>query len=94
MQVKHTTEVVSPDEYDEAVQRDPRLGALCLTGDLRTGQQLLADAAEDKLRTVGWMAACPRGRAELDAIAAATELLAKNLEGVGIADCQSHGISS
>ncbi len=79
LQIKHVTEVVGPDEYDEAVRRDPMVSALSATGDLRTGQQLLADAAEDRLRSVGRMAACQRGRAELDEIAAAAENLAKDL---------------
>ncbi len=75
MQAKHITQAVSSDEYDEAVRRDPMVSALAATGDLRTGQQLLADAAEDRLHSVAWMAACPNGRAELDAMAASAESL-------------------
>ncbi len=67
---------VSPDEYDEAVRRDPTASTLSATGDMRTGRQLLAEAAEDRLFTVSWMAACPRGRAELDRMAAAAEAMA------------------
>ncbi len=71
--MKHITQPVSPDEYDEAVRRDPMVSALSATGDLRTGLQLLADAAEDRLRSIAWMAACQHGRAELDKMAASTE---------------------
>ena len=53
--------------------RGPCPGA---AGDFRTGRQLLADAAADRRRTVDAMAACPRGRAELDTLAAAVEVLA------------------
>jgi hypothetical protein len=94
MQAKHTSEVVSPDEYDEAVRRDPMVSALAATGDLRTGRQLLAEAAADRLRSVGWMAKCPHGRAELNGIAAAAEILAKRLREEGGSVWQSHGVSS
>ncbi len=92
--MKHTTEVVSPDEYDEAVRRNPMVSALSATGDLRTGRQLLDDAAEDRLRSVGWMAACPRGRSELDEIAAGAEVLAKDLQWVGNEAWLLHEVSS
>ncbi len=45
-------------------------------GDFRTGRQLLADAAADRRRSIAAMAACPRGRAELNTLAAAVEVLA------------------
>ncbi len=47
-----------------------------VAGDFRTGRQLLADAAADRHQTVSAMAACPRGRAELDTLAATVEVLA------------------
>ena len=94
LQAKHTTEVVTPDEYDEAVRRDPMVSPLFATGDLRTGQQLLDEAAVDRLRSVGWMAACPRGRAELDELAAATEIMAKHLQEEGNGVWHTHGVPS
>ncbi len=83
--MKHIVQEVSPDEYDEAVRHDPTASTLSATGDLRTGQQLLLDAAEDRLRSVGWMAVCPRGRAELDKLAAAAEGMAGRWQ-AGVAD--------
>ena len=77
MQAKYITQAVSPDEYDEAVRHDPTVSTLSATGDMRTGRQLLAEAADDRLRTVGWMAACPHGRAKLDKIAEAAEAMAR-----------------
>mmetsp|Transcript_48327 Transcript_48327/g.100967 ORF Transcript_48327/g.100967 Transcript_48327/m.100967 type:complete len:175 (-) Transcript_48327:211-735(-) len=74
--VKNTTQAVSPNEYDEAVRRNPMVSTLAATGDLRTGRQLLADAAKDHLVTIASMAASKDGRAELDAMAKATEALA------------------
>ncbi len=59
------------------MRRDPARSALAATGDRRTGRQLLADAPADRRRSVAAMAACPRGRAELDALAAAAEDLAR-----------------
>jgi hypothetical protein len=73
--VKHITQAVSPDEYDKEVFSDPMVGALSATGDLRTGRQLLADAAEDQRRSVAWMAACQRGRKELNVMATYTNML-------------------
>ncbi len=74
-QVKNITQVVSPEQYDAAVRADPMVSTLAATGDRRPGRQLLADAAEDRQRTVAGMASCPRGRAELDTMAAAAEAL-------------------
>jgi acyl-CoA reductase-like NAD-dependent aldehyde dehydrogenase len=74
-QVKHITQAVSADEYDEAVSNNPMVSVLSATGDLRTGRQLLADAAADRLRTIAWMAACPHGRMELDVMADSAKCL-------------------
>ena len=70
------TAVVTPDEYDAAVAADPAHSTLAALGDRRSGRQLLADAAADRARSLASLAACPRGRAELDTIAAAVEALA------------------
>ena len=78
-QAKHITQAVSPDEYDAAVARNPLVSALSATGDMRTGRQLLASAAEDRLRSIARMAACPRGRAELDEMATSAEGLIRHL---------------
>ncbi len=77
LQVKNTTQAVSPEEYDDAVRRNPMASTLAATGDLRTGRQLLADAAKDHFISVACMAASQGGRAELDAMAEATEALAR-----------------
>ena len=53
------------------------VSTLSATGDLRTGRQLLADAAMDHVRSIAGMAASYCGRAELDAIAKLTEALAQ-----------------
>ncbi len=74
-QVKNITQVISPEEYDEAVRADPMSSTLSATGDHRPGRQLLADAVTDRLQTVASLAGSPRGRAELDAMAAAAEAL-------------------
>ena len=68
-------EVVTPDEYDAAVRRDPFSCPLAALGDRRTGRELLA-ASADCHRTFASMAATLEGRAEMDAVAAAVERLA------------------
>jgi hypothetical protein len=40
---------ITPAEYDDAVRRDPLTCPLAATGDFRSGAQLLADAASDRL---------------------------------------------
>ena len=82
-QLKHITAIVSPEEYDAAVLRDPSVSTLAATGDMRTGRQLLADAPADRLRRVGTMAASPAGRAELDVFSALAERIAQNYGRVG-----------
>jgi hypothetical protein len=77
LQVKNITQAVSPDEYDEAVRRNPMVSTLSATGDMRTGRQLLADGAGDHLRSIAGMAASQYGRVELDMMAKATEALAQ-----------------
>ena len=53
------------------------VSTLSATGDLRTGRQLLADAAMDQISSIAGMAASHCGRAELNAIAKVTEALAQ-----------------
>ena len=77
LQAKHIWAPITPDEYDAAVRTSPALCPLAATGDCRSGRQLLADATEDARRTVAGLAACRAGRAELDAIAAAAEAMAR-----------------
>ena len=90
--MKHITQAVSADDYDEAIRHDPTVSTLSATGDLRTGQQLLADAAEDRLRSVGCMASCLHGRVELEELAAAAEAMAKRLFLIGASgeQCKLH----
>ncbi len=73
LQVKSMIRVVSPDEYDEAVIREPASCPLFVTGDRRSGRQLLADASADVGHTVVALASNACGRTELDSIAAAVE---------------------
>ena len=75
--MKNITQAVSPDEYDEAVRSNPMVSTLTATGDMRTGRQLLADAARDHFRSIAGMAASQSGRVELDSLAEATEALAR-----------------
>ena len=74
-QVKHLYRVVSPEEYDEAVQRNPSASLLAATGDHRSGQQLLTDGAFDARRTAAAAAASEVGREELNAMAAAADAM-------------------
>jgi hypothetical protein len=67
--------VISPDEYDAAVCSEPACCPLFITGDRRSGRQLLADAAADVSHTVAALASTARGRAELDAISAAVDAI-------------------
>ncbi len=71
LQVKNMIRVISPDEYDAAVLREPGSCPLFATGDRRSGRQLLADAPTDVGHTVAAFASNAHGRAELDSIAAA-----------------------
>uniref|UniRef100_A0A7S0M3U1 Uncharacterized protein n=1 Tax=Cryptomonas curvata TaxID=233186 RepID=A0A7S0M3U1_9CRYP len=77
--IKNHYRLITPEEYDEAVQRDPMCSPLTATGDHRSGHRLLADTEADLLRTIAGMAAGREGRAELDAIAAATEAITRSL---------------
>jgi hypothetical protein len=74
-QTKNILRVITPQEYDAAVCRDPTASPLYALGDRRSGHELLAAAADDAQRTLFDMAATRAGRAELDGIAAALELL-------------------
>ena len=51
---------------------------LTSTGAFRSGSKLLADSDADLQRTIASMAASREGRAELDAIAAAVEAIARH----------------
>ena len=74
-QMKSVMHIVTPEEYDAAVRLDPTVSPLYALGDRRSGRELLADAAHDAQRTLLAMTATRAGRAELDDIAAAAELL-------------------
>ncbi len=76
LQLKNHFRVITPEEYDAAVQRDPMCSPLTATGDFRSGRELLADSDADLSRTVATIAAGREGRAELDTIAAAMEAMA------------------
>ena len=67
--------VISPDEYDAAVIREPASCPLFATGDRRSGRQLLADAPADVVHTVASFASSTCGRLELDSIAAVVEAI-------------------
>jgi hypothetical protein len=79
LQIKNHYRVITPEEYDAAVQRDPMCSPLTATGDFRSGRQLLADTEADLTRTIASLAASREGRAELDAIAAAIEAITRSL---------------
>ncbi len=68
-QTRHCLEPVSASEYDAALCSSPSRCLPAASGDLRTGRQLLADAAADAARPVRRLAQTPRGRAALDAMA-------------------------
>jgi hypothetical protein len=78
-QIKMVSAAVGPDEYDAVVTLTPELSTQCLAGDLRTGRQLLADAAFDLSRPLTALNSCQYGRAELASMATAIEALAKRL---------------
>ncbi len=65
--------IISPDVYDAAVRQDPFSCPHFITGDHRSGRQLIADAATDAHIQLAGMAAAVRGRMELDAVAAFVE---------------------
>ena len=67
-------------EYDEAARRTPHLCPLVQAGDMRTGQQLIRDAAADSEVAIVELAASPGGRAMLDALAASVEAWAGDME--------------
>jgi hypothetical protein len=75
-QTKNVMRAVTPEEYDAAVLRDPAMSPLYALGDRRSGRELLAAADNDAQRTLLAFAATRAGRAELDGIAAAVDLLA------------------
>ena len=79
MQLKNHFRVITPEEYDGAVQRDLMCSPLAATGDLRSGSKLLADAEADLMRTIADLAAAREGRAELEGIASAMEALVRSL---------------
>ncbi len=79
LQIKNHFRVITPEEYDAAVQRDPMCSPLAATGDLRSGSKLLADAEADLMRTIADLAAAREGRAELESIASSMEAIARSL---------------
>jgi hypothetical protein len=72
-QTKHVFRFISPDDYDEAVRQDMFSCPHFITGDRRSGRQLIADAATDAHIQLAGMTAAIRGRMELDALAAFVE---------------------
>jgi hypothetical protein len=72
-QIRCSLRVVSPRQYDEAARRTPHACPHVLSGDRRTGQQLLDEATADALRTVGRAAQSRAGTAALNQIAAYLE---------------------
>ncbi len=76
LQTKNIMRVVTPEEYDDAVRRNPTASPLYALGDRRSGIELLAAVDEDAKNSLLAMTATQAGRAELDRIAAAVELLA------------------
>ncbi len=78
MQLKNHFRVITPEEYDAAVQRDSMCSPLTATGDYRSGRQLLADSDADLTRTIASMAASREGRVELETIANAIEAMARD----------------
>jgi hypothetical protein len=79
LQLKNHFRVITPEEYDAAVQRDVMCSPLTATGDHRSGQRLLADAGADLQRTIADLAAGREGRAELNAIATAMEAISRSI---------------
>mmetsp|Transcript_80970 Transcript_80970/g.217200 ORF Transcript_80970/g.217200 Transcript_80970/m.217200 type:complete len:198 (+) Transcript_80970:1504-2097(+) len=73
--VRHRVRVITPEEYDHAVQMEPESCPLALTGDLRNGRQLLADAATDAFQTVADLRNSVEGRHMLDNLAARAEMI-------------------
>jgi hypothetical protein len=79
-QIRLSFRRISPEEYDEAVQRVPHQCPLLLAGDWRTGAQLLADAPVDSMQTIEALVAGRAGRAALDALAASINRRAEETE--------------
>jgi hypothetical protein len=76
LQTKNIMRIITAEEYDDAVRRNPTACPLYALGDRRSGRELLAAAARDAQCTLFAMTATRAGRAELDGIAAAAEILA------------------
>jgi hypothetical protein len=74
---------VSSNEYDEAASSSPHSCPLRLTGDHRSGEQLLADARADSVQTVRDLASRPAGRALLAQLAVYVEGLCVRLDPAG-----------
>jgi hypothetical protein len=79
LQLKNHFRVITPEEYDVAVQRDSMCSPLTATGDHRPGYRLLAEAESDSRLTIADLAASRAGRALLDTIAATIEAIARSL---------------
>ena len=64
-QFKQIHQVITADAYDEALRSTPELCPLTLVGDMRSGAQLLADAAADSAQTIESMVLSHAGRVGL-----------------------------
>ena len=64
-QLKQIHQVITEEAYDEALRSTPELCPLTLVGDMRSGAQLLADAAADSVQTIESMVLSHAGRAGL-----------------------------
>jgi hypothetical protein len=65
--------IISPEEYDIAACQDPWSCPHFITGDQRSGRQLIADAAIDAHVQLAGMCVAARGRMELNSLAAFLE---------------------
>ena len=72
-QVRDCVRLVSPQEYDMALQQHPASCPLAVMGDLRRGQQLLDDAELDAHQTVLSIASTPQGCTILQQLAERVE---------------------
>ena len=79
-QVRQAYRVIGPAEYNRAVRRSPRCCPLPITGDHRSGQRLLVDAAADFALTVAALARSAPGRAALSPVLAHLKDLLDRIE--------------
>lgn len=71
--MKQSSRIISADEYDDAARRTPHLCPLIMIGDLRSGMELLNDAAQDMSTTIEAMCGSRHGRALLENVARCLE---------------------